>query len=604
MPANDPAETVRAYHHRSKHRFERYAAGPDFMDWSTQPDPFRRFAGAEQIALPLLAGAEEAGYGDLFPATRLAPRPPSLETLGLLLELSFGLSAWKAHGGDRWALRCNPSSGNLHPTEAYLVAGSGVADVPPGIYHYQSHDHVLERRCRAELPLTGLLVGLSSVHWREAWKYGERAYRYCQHDAGHALGALSYAAALPGWRVELLEPWGDDDIAALLGIDRSAEFPAGEGEAPDLLCRIVIPGSSSDLREIDELVAAARGGEWFGQANALSGKHRHHWPAIEEVHGACFKPRPAQDYAPDLGPPENSAVGIWNPLPLGEGRVRAGAPDVSMGLSQAQGAEALTPTPLPQGEGLNSTPLTHLPRGLDSPALPPLPPLTVDHRAAELIKQRRSAQAFDGATAIAARAFYRILDACLPRPDCPPFDAWPYPPRVHLLLFVHRVEGLAPGLYLLARRRQAFEELKQAMRAEFLWSTVEGCPDHIPLFHLVRANAQRAAIQLSCHQQIAGASAFSLGMLAEFDAALEQGHWMYRRLFWECGLIGQCLYLEAEAAGVRGTGIGCFFDDPVHELVGLTGNRWQSLYHFTIGGPVVDDRLQTLPPYGHLERAP
>jgi hypothetical protein len=79
---------------------------------------------------------------------------------------------------------------------------------------------------------------------------------------------------------------------------------------------------------------------------------------------------------------------------------------------------------------------------------------------------------------------------------------------------------------------------------------------------------------------------------------------MYRRLFWECGLIGQCLYLEAEAAGVRGTGIGCFFDDPVHELVGLTGNRWQSLYHFTIGGPVVDDRLQTLPPYGHLERAP
>jgi hypothetical protein len=31
------------------------------------------------------------------------------------------------------------------------------------------------------------------------------------------------------------------------------------------------------------------------------------------------------------------------------------------------------------------------------------------------------------------------------------------------------------------------------------------------------------------------------------------------------------LYLEAEAAGVRGTGIGCFYDDPVHDVLGLTG---------------------------------
>ena len=35
----------------------------------------------------------------------------------------MGLSAWKAYGGNRWALRCNPSSGNLHPTEGYLLLG-------------------------------------------------------------------------------------------------------------------------------------------------------------------------------------------------------------------------------------------------------------------------------------------------------------------------------------------------------------------------------------------------------------------------------------------------------------------------------------------------
>ena len=94
-------------------------------------------------------------------------------------------------------------------------------------------------------------------------------------------------------------------------------------------------------------------------------------------------------------------------------------------------------------------------------------------------------------------------------------------------------------------------------------------------------------------------------MLAEFEGQLRQrGAWWYPRMFWEAGLLGQVLYLEAERAGVRATGIGCFFDDPVHEIVSIKGLSLQSLYHFTIGGPVEDRRLMTLPPYGHLRRAP
>jgi hypothetical protein len=87
-------------------------------------------------------------------------------------------------------------------------------------------------------------------------------------------------------------------------------------------------------------------------------------------------------------------------------------------------------------------------------------------------------------------------------------------------------------------------------------------------------------------------------MIAEFEGRLcRHGAWFYRRLFWETGIIGQVLYLEAEAAGVRGTGIGCFFDNPVHLVFGLKGLAFQSLYHFTIGGPVEDPRLTTQPPY-------
>ena len=91
-------------------------------------------------------------------------------------------------------------------------------------------------------------------------------------------------------------------------------------------------------------------------------------------------------------------------------------------------------------------------------------------------------------------------------------------------------------------------------------------------------------------------------MLARFDTALGEGAWHYPRLYWECGQIGQLLYLEAEAAGLSGTGIGCFFDDQVHELLELADSRWQSLYHFTIGRAVWDERLSSSPAYSMLRR--
>ena len=107
-----------------------------------------------------------------------------------------------------------------------------------------------------------------------------------------------------------------------------------------------------------------------------------------------------------------------------------------------------------------------------------------------------------------------------------------------------------------------------------------------------------ASKTVSCHQDIASDGAFSLGMIAAFGETIRsQGAWWYRRLFWEAGVLGQVLYLEAEAAGVRSTGIGCYFDDVFHELLGLTGDEFQDMYHFTVGGPVEDQRLTTLPAY-------
>ena len=106
------------------------------------------------------------------------------------------------------------------------------------------------------------------------------------------------------------------------------------------------------------------------------------------------------------------------------------------------------------------------------------------------------------------------------------------------------------------------------------------------------------AAGVSCGQDIAGDGCFSLGMISAFESPLKFfGPWFYPRLYWECGAIGQVLYLQAEVSGIRSTGIGCFFDDPVHHIFGIKDLNYQSLYHFTVGGPVDDNRLTTLPPY-------
>jgi nitroreductase len=245
-----------------------------------------------------------------------------------------------------------------------------------GLYHYLARDHALERRVTlasdaaarlvALLPVGGFLVGLSSVHWREAWKYGERAFRYCQHDAGHAIATMRYAAGALGWRALVWDGLGDDRVSALLGLDRDPDFAdveAADREHPDAAL-LVLPGGlepdfspppSGQASAAEEVVALIRAGVWSGRANPLSPSHVE-WEAIDLVARATRRP-------------------------AGE-----------------------LPMPCP------SAPLSSQPKPRPSSRTP----------AATLILQRRSAVALDGRTSISARTFYAMLDHLLPRTGVAP----------------------------------------------------------------------------------------------------------------------------------------------------------------------------------------
>jgi len=533
------ATQVFEYHERTKHSFHRFAPSLGYMDWATQPDPFRSYSGTEMIPLPLSESDRKTRHLDLYERTENPVCPLSVESISTFLQLSLGLSAWKSIGGNRWPLRINPSSGNLHPTEGYLLLPS-IESISGGIFHYNPYQHALERRAQLPVPLwerinmhfqaDGFLMALTSIFWREAWKYGERAFRYCNHDIGHALAAIGFSANLLGWKITWLRDVSDPDLVSLLGFG-SVSWTPGEAEVPDLLCFIhpsdhdVIPRGISPA-----ILGEFRALSFTGTPNSLSGDHVD-WDAISKVAVATEAREPAPE----------GAQRLWTP------------PFINR-----------TPSPLP---------------------------------ATRIIRQRRSLQVCDGKTSISRNAFLQILDKTLPRKGCAPFDLGLGESQVHLALFVHRVTDLAPGLYVWVRNEDHLSELRAYCRPEFLWTPVE---EGLPLFLLWEADLQSHAIHVSCEQRIAGDGAFSLGMIARFRTPIEANAHMYRRLFWECGMIGQVLYLEAEAHGVRSAGIGCFFDDPVHEILGLSGNDYQSLYHFTVGGAVDDSRLETIPPYQHL----
>ena len=133
-----------------------------------------------------------------------------------------------------------------------------------------------------------------------------------------------------------------------------------------------------------------------------------------------------------------------------------------------------------------------------------------------------------------------------------PWDAIPWRPRIHLGLFVHRVDGVPPGLYALARDPDKVEILKAVMGAEFCWQRVPDCPPGLPLYLLQEGDCRALASTVSCGQAIAGDGAFSLAMIADYrDSLVTYGAAFYRNLFWEAGMVGQLLYLEAEEAGIR-----------------------------------------------------
>ena len=515
---NKALQTVLEYHETTKHAQQRYARSLGYMDWSTQPNPFRNYNGSQAIELPLATKNATPPYHLLD--TDLPPAPLLKESLSQLLQFSMGIAAWKESGGSSWAVRCNASSGNLHPTETYLVLPPVLEEqnAKTTVFHYTPKDHGLEILAQMEttfwdeLPSGSFLLGLSGITWREVWKYGERAFRYTNLDAGHAWQSVIVSAKMLGWKTTRLDSISDASIDSLLGLAQEGRF--FEKERGDILL-VVSPQTVNPSLNIDILLANTPL-KFEGIANRLSPTMQH-WDIIPEIENATMQAQV----------PQNAVE--------------------SKSIEKEVTKESKT-----------------------------------------VVLQRRSVHVMHKETSlITKKEFHTILNSVVPSLDAKENSA-------HLCLMVNRVEEYESGLYILVRNDRDLSALKEQMHNDFLWSSTD--LEH--LYFLESKDVKMASKAISCTQDIASDGAFSLGMLCNFSQQLQtHGAHRYKELYWECGAIGQQLYLEATSMGLSGTGIGCFLDDMMHGMFGIKDNRFEVLYHFTIGRGNVDSRIMTKPAY-------
>ncbi len=515
---NKSLQTVFRYHEETKHSQYRYARSLGYMDWDTQPDPFRVYKGVKSIKLPLALHHPAPPYHLLD--DDLPSAPLVRESVSQLLQFSMGIAAWKESGGSSWAVRCNASSGNLHPTEAYLILPP-LLDEQEGktsIFHYTPKDHALESLAQFEtklwdeLPQGSFLVGLSTISWREVWKYGERAFRYTQLDAGHAWQAFVVSAKMLGWKVTRLDSLSDIDMSSILGLSQADRF--FESENPDMIF-VVSPQRVESSLSLETLINVTPL-RFEGVANKLSPTMQE-WEIIPAIESATSETEIVQK---------------------------------NVKLSKVKRAP-----------GKNSK------------------EVVLNRRSVHVMQKEKSR--------ITKDEFHTILRSAAGSQDekeC----------STHLLIFVHRVEDYDKGLYILIRNETDTKSLKEQMSQEFEWRE-SGFKD---LYLLENKDFTLISKTISCSQDIASDGAFSLGMLCNFSEQLQTyGAHRYKELYWECGAIGQQLYLEATSLGLSGTGIGCFLDDIMHSILGLKDNRFQILYHFTVGRGYVDSRILTRPAY-------
>ncbi|MFH1136701.1 MAG: SagB/ThcOx family dehydrogenase [Pseudomonadota bacterium] len=213
-----------AFQYQRRTVYSHAGASGGAMDWSNKPTPYKTYPQAVQIPLPRDLTLPKAPARAVL-KDQLAPprRPLSLTALSNLLFMAYGFTSKVDYGPEVFLYRSAPSAGALYPVEIYLAA-RGIEGLADGLYHFSVIDfslELLQAGVPEGLPAPALI--LTGIFFRSAWKYRDRAFRYCLLDAGHAAENFVLAGRTMGLNPLFTAEFDDRLINAGLNLDPARE---------------------------------------------------------------------------------------------------------------------------------------------------------------------------------------------------------------------------------------------------------------------------------------------------------------------------------------------------------------------------------------------
>lgn len=203
--------TTQDYHMATKHSYYSVRSMPNRLDWDNQPWAFKSYP-ESYLHIPLNLELESHSF----------------------LYYIASIDAKKSYPGVEYYLRINPSAGALYPNEIYFQSrnNEGLDD---GIYHLNiAHNAItllkpikeegIEPFLHLNNQIEGFIFLNSALYYRSAWKYKNRAFRYCLLDSGHLLGCIENSCYVHEKEYELVYDFDKKRLNTMFGFSKEEFF--------------------------------------------------------------------------------------------------------------------------------------------------------------------------------------------------------------------------------------------------------------------------------------------------------------------------------------------------------------------------------------------
>lgn len=237
--SNRETEIAWRYHGATKHSYISVHASRHYLDWETQPLPFKIYSNLTPIPLPLERQPSGVSALDAIAQAAITPdldRVPDLQGVAQLLFLSGGITKRKIYPSGQQFFRAAACTGALYEIELYIVC-QALPGLAAGVYHFNPADFAL-RQLRSgdyrgllahatagepSVVYAPLTIVCTATYWRNAWKYQARTYRHFGWDNGTILANTLAATAAFRLPARIVCGFTDGPVNELLALDTDRE---------------------------------------------------------------------------------------------------------------------------------------------------------------------------------------------------------------------------------------------------------------------------------------------------------------------------------------------------------------------------------------------